>query len=368
VWGRTPPIRTIPAQTQLFMQGSPADEAYLLLTGRIQLRRDGPLRRLVLETLERGEFLAIGELLHHRPYAATAVALEPSSAIAVSRELFDALVATSSPLVLRALSGATRQVLTLIESYEAQALDQTFLGLCRGLELILSQAGPLPESQLVARLRELFSLPAASVSEALKLLDGLNLIKRRQEPGREAIIQLAEGVNFSERVRSFSEQWRGKLPALLGGGPPKEALKLEELCALLEVKPDQLMRRMVMPDFPTGLLRFDPEGVEVFRKTHGDGFFKKRVSGRELLAQIQSVEQLREVEVAMLRDILPRMEVPRLIRLMSGLDGALREHLLQALSSRVRKTVEHELEFVSGIGARELADLEDELLRLCRSA
>lgn len=370
VWGRNPPIHRVPAQTPLYKQGSQADTAFIVVTGRFGLTRENAIRRSTVGTVEQGAWLAIPELLHHRHYASSAVALEPSQVIPVNRELFNRLLVQAPGLTLRALNGVSRQALTLLEALEAQVLDQTFMGLCRGLELVLKEHGNgvagLPESQLQTKLRDLFALPAASLHEAFKVLESLNLLKRQAQPGREAVVSLAEPATFPDRVKAFSEQWKGRLPGLVGAEPPREAFRLDELCATLGVQPPQFLRRMALPDFPLNLLRFDPEGVELLRKTYGDSFFKKKVTGKELLGKLESVDELIDVEVDLLRDILPKLELPKLIRLMGGVDEKLREHLLQAVSARVRRTVTEELQHVGTVGSRELADLEEELLRLCR--
>lgn len=370
VWGRNPPVHRVPAQTPLYKQGSQADVAFIVVSGRFGLTRENAVRRSSVGTVEQGAWLAVPELLNHRPYASSAVALEPSQVIPVNRDLFQRLLVQAPGLTLRAMNGVSRQALSLLEALEAQILDQTFLGLCRGLELILkggtNGVAGLPESQLHTRLRELFALSSPSLKEAFKVLESLNLLKRQAQPGREAVVSLADPATFPERVKAFSEQWKGRLPGLVASEPPREGLRLEELCESLGVKPPQFLRRMALPDFPLELMRFDPEGVEMLRKTYGDSFFKKKVTGKELLGKLESVEELIDVEVDLLRDILPKLELPRLIRLLGAVDDKLREHLLQAVSTRVRRTVTEELQHVGSVGSRELADLEEELLRLCR--
>lgn len=367
VWGRTPQTQNVSPQITLYKQGGRADTAFLLLRGRVNLVRENAVRRSSLTSIQPGQWLAVAELIHGRPYAATAIAQEPSVVIPVPLEMLQRLFQTSPQLTFRALSGATSLNLSLVENLEAQALDQTFMGLCRGLEMLLPGGTILPESQLYVRLRELFSLPIPSIKEALKVLESLNLLKRTGEVGKEQSVSLADPATFSERVRAFADQWKGRLPSLVASEPPREAMRIEELCEALNVKPQQLLRRMTLPDFPLGIMRFDPEGVELIRKTQGDTFFKKKVTGRELLSQIESVEELIDVDVDLLKEIVPKMEIPKLIRLVGGVDGKLRDHLLNALSSRTKRTVMEELQHVGAVSSRELGDLEAEILRYCRS-
>lgn len=370
VWGRTPPVHNVPNQTSLYKQGSPADTAFLIARGRFGLNRENAIRRSSIGVVEQGAWLGVPELLNNRPYASSAVALEPALVVPVNRELFQRLMIQAPGLTLRALHGVSRQALGLLEALEAQVLDQTFMGLCKGLELVLKDPkvhnAQLPESQLLARLRDLFALPTPSLLEAIKVLESLNILKRMAQPAREAVVGMADPATFQERVKAFSDQWKGRLPGLVAQEPPRDPYQLEELCELLGVKPPQFVRRMTMPDFPMGLLRFDPEGVELFRKTQGDSFFKKKVSGKELMNKLESVDELIEVEAELLRDILPRLELPKLIRLLGSVDGKLQEHLMSVLSARVRRTVSEELQHVGKVGSLELADLEAELLALCR--
>ncbi|MFM7200299.1 MAG: cyclic nucleotide-binding domain-containing protein [Myxococcota bacterium] len=366
IWGHHPPIHHVPAHTPVYKQGSQADVAYIVVRGKFQLVRENAVRRSVVGTIEQGAWLAVPELLNHRPYASSAVAQEPSVVIPVNRELFQRLLVQAPGLTSRALVGVSKQALGLLESLEAQVLDQTFLGLTKGLELVMAGRDNLPESQLLTRLRDLFALPNASLLEALKVLESLNLIKRQAQPGREAVISLTEPTAFPDQVKRFADQWKGRLPGLVASEPPREAFRLEELCESLGVKPPQFLRRMTLPDFPLGILRFDPEGVEALRKTQGDLFFKKKVSGKELLQQLQSIEELIDVEPDLLRDIMPKLDLPRLIKLLAGVDSKLRDHLMNALSARTKRMVTEELNHVGSPSSHEMGDLEAELLKLCR--
>lgn len=366
-WGVAPPIRSLLRLTHLFMQGSAADEAYLVIEGNIRLRRDNPIEPVIVDDVGRGQWIGIGEVLNGVPFSTSAIATENSSVLPVTRELLERLTRRTSPLIMRALRGAAQQQGRLLEAVESRSLTQTFLGLCRGIELLFGSQTRMPEGQLLTQLHELFGIPTLSLLEALRLLEGLNLIVRRQEPGKEAIFELPEKSTFSARVQAFSDKWRNRLPALIGEAPPPEPIPIDALCSDLGIPPAQLLRRMLLPDFPLKIVQFDPNGVKVLRETMGDGFFKKRVSGRELLSRLESIDELIDVEVSLLRDVLPRLELSQLIRLLAGVDAGLRQHLLGAVSARVRRTVDEELPHMPETSPTELADIEQEIIAICHN-
>lgn len=365
-WGNSPKIIQIPAKGYAFRQGDIASFAYLVLKGKLQLRRDTPLRRISIDIAERSDWIGVPETLHEKTYAIAAMATENTTMIALNKEGIEKLVCSSSPLLARAVLIQGLQYMEALDAFEAQVLDNMFLGLCRAIELLFSVHKKLSEPVLFQKLRELFPLPANSLRASIRLIQGLNFIKNIAEAGEDPLYQLSDPAHFSERVKEFAEEWHGRIGTLLGDVTLREPYSFQEICDIFQVDAPTVLKRLTMSDFPWHLMRFDPEMIENIRKTQGDKFFHKRLTGRDLMANIESVNELQELDVSLLRDILPRMDLTRLIKLMASVDTPIRNHLLQAVSARQRKTVEMELPHTGAATPLEFGDLEDELLRLCR--
>lgn len=87
----SPKAKAVAAGSHLFRQGEPANEMYVVLSGRIEIRRDGQ----VIEVLEPGAIFGEMAIVDERPRSADAVAVADSSVEPVDAEWFKHLIRKS---------------------------------------------------------------------------------------------------------------------------------------------------------------------------------------------------------------------------------------------------------------------------------
>jgi len=111
----------------LFHEGDPGDALFVVASGAVKVvvpSEDG--EEAILATLRRGDFLGELALLDGAPRSASAVALEPTEALALPRDQFLALVATEPAIrdaLMAALAGELRRLTTHVA--ELHFLDLT---------------------------------------------------------------------------------------------------------------------------------------------------------------------------------------------------------------------------------------------------
>lgn len=87
----SPKAQPVAAGSYLFRQGEPANEMYVVLSGRVEIRRDGQ----VIETLEPGSIFGEMAIVDERPRSADAVAAEDASVEPIDAEWFKHLIRKS---------------------------------------------------------------------------------------------------------------------------------------------------------------------------------------------------------------------------------------------------------------------------------
>jgi CRP-like cAMP-binding protein len=93
----------LPADTVLAKEGRPGYEFFVLLSGRVDVTRDGRS----VATLAAGDFFGEIALIHRSPRRATVTAVTPVRVLAVSYRDFSPLLATSPQIqtkILKALA------------------------------------------------------------------------------------------------------------------------------------------------------------------------------------------------------------------------------------------------------------------------
>ena len=95
------PAREYEAGAQLCKEGDPARSCYLLATGSVEIRKHTPDGERVLATLKAGAIVGQMALVDRSPRSATVQAAEPTIALELTRDVFEDLLRSSSPLALR---------------------------------------------------------------------------------------------------------------------------------------------------------------------------------------------------------------------------------------------------------------------------
>lgn len=353
---------------QLFAQGSTASQAYRVQSGRVRLFRETGLKRAIVDEVGPGSLIGVGEVLAGLSYGVGAIAVEATVVEVLPAQALQSALGGSEPIVQALILESARREQRLLQLAESPSVEQSFLGLCKGLELLMPVgSGPQPESQVVARLRELFGLPTPVVRTALRIMSDLNLVRRAQQGPMEATLFVGE-PRLMERAREVVDRWLTTLPAMLTRDAPREPWSVEELAADLGIEPQALLRRTMAADFPTATLRFDGEGVANIRAIYGDAFFKKKTTSKDLLSEAQSIDELTGVDVSVLREFVPQMDLNRLCQLLTRAEEKVREHMLSALTPRMRRVAQAEIAAMSPISEALFADIESEVMTLARTS
>jgi CRP/FNR family transcriptional regulator, cyclic AMP receptor protein len=134
----------------LFHEGDPGDALFIVASGAVKVvvpSEDGD--EAILATLRRGDFLGELALLDGAPRSASAIALEPTVALALPRDQFRSLVASEPAIrdaLLAALSGELRRLTTHVA--ELHFLDLTGRLAARLARLCEEQGEKLPNGSV----------------------------------------------------------------------------------------------------------------------------------------------------------------------------------------------------------------------------
>ena len=136
IYGTDESNRTYKRNTMLFAEGEPGDNLYIIKTGSIKITKIVDNSEVLLAMLKPGDILGEMALLEGKPRAASAVAYEDCTVIAVSKDNFE-LMAKSQPQLIAKITTLLAERLWLIY----KQLANTFLDdpLCRIYDVLSIQ-------------------------------------------------------------------------------------------------------------------------------------------------------------------------------------------------------------------------------------
>jgi CRP-like cAMP-binding protein len=110
--------RSIRANTTIFGEGQPGDNAYLIVTGKIEVRK-GTLSEFpqVVATLGPGDIVGEMALFDERPRMAEAVTAEDSEVIVIAREEFARRLQDMNPVMRRVLQIMVGRVRSMTDEF-----------------------------------------------------------------------------------------------------------------------------------------------------------------------------------------------------------------------------------------------------------
>lgn len=97
----------------IFREGESGTRAYLIKEGRVEIRKQLGNREILLGTIQKGSIFGEMALIDDQPRLASAVAVEDTTVIIISRETLQAKVAQSDPFVRGLLNIFVRNIRTM---------------------------------------------------------------------------------------------------------------------------------------------------------------------------------------------------------------------------------------------------------------
>ncbi|MBE7942395.1 MULTISPECIES: Crp/Fnr family transcriptional regulator [Ramlibacter] len=127
-------VLTVPKNGLIAQEGEPGDSMFVLLRGKVRMFSSGRGgRELTYETVEHGDFFAEA-CLDGGPRPASAVALEPSVCVVVSRDTVEAEAAREPGLAMELLTRMTRRLRHVTQTARSIALMDVYGRVVRMLE------------------------------------------------------------------------------------------------------------------------------------------------------------------------------------------------------------------------------------------
>jgi CRP-like cAMP-binding protein len=109
-------VRTFERGDGIFQEGDPSDQFVAVLTGRVKISKHTQSdKEIILHLFGPGDLVGAVAVYDDRPYPASAVAIEPTTCLVISRQAFFSLLEQSPSLVRGLLSGLTFRLIELTE-------------------------------------------------------------------------------------------------------------------------------------------------------------------------------------------------------------------------------------------------------------
>ena len=198
--------RTVEEGEYFFLQGDPAEHAYVLVDGQVKLLQSNPQGQTVnLRTLYPWQlFGALGAVRELGQYPASAQALEDSSALAIPSVFLRDMLRTHPNLSMDLMQLMTSYIQEMQSRYMQLATERVEQRICRSVLRLASQSGQMVKDGVELALSredlaEMSGTTLYTVSRVLADWHRRGLVEAGRERVRirqpHALVRIAEGLS-----------------------------------------------------------------------------------------------------------------------------------------------------------------------------
>jgi CRP-like cAMP-binding protein len=198
-------LRAVEEEEYFFLQGDPAEHAFVLVKGQTKLLQSNPAGQVVnLRTVYPWQlFGALGSVRQEAEYPASAQALEDSSALAIPSEFLRELLLTHPHLSMDLMDLMTSYIQEMQSRYRELATERVEQRICRTVLRLANQSGQKVEDSIELALSredlaEMSGTTLHTVSRVLSDWDRRGIV----DAGRERVkilrphelVRMADGI------------------------------------------------------------------------------------------------------------------------------------------------------------------------------
>jgi CRP-like cAMP-binding protein len=390
----TEKYRTFQKGQAVYREGQQTGTAFMLKTGRVVLSRVARNRRVVLGRVVPGQIFGIEGLSGKEARQAGAEAEETSEIIAIDRATFQTMLIKCPGPVKRLTDDLLRQVGELQASVAERPAGNLFLGVCAVIDLAWRVHANLPESargqgwakglslaelsrtvkdilpvtqleidEIVARLARLKLIAVSEETRAKMAVDALGRSRKQADFLQDRTLRLADPEKFLTLARGLHKETREEAPPFADG---LEFVDIHDFAALAGSTPEMIYRKLAYKEIPENLCFWHRPSAAKWAAEMGPEFFK-RVKRRRVSAEdLAGVDDVAYVDNATLQEAFERVGLHRLAMLLSVAGEEARRKILANLSAKMAKVVAEEARDMEAPDDLEVADAEEELIRVIK--
>lgn len=369
----------------LYTEGMPASRMYLVVDGEVDLYLLRDEKRVVIETLGKGQYFGIEPHLSLHTRTHSAAARTYCELVLVDPATMDRAMGSSHPLVHGALVALSERLSAAHELIAERVNHQPELLIYAQLLQLAGQASlaaqgagrpghrprgfghsPAPQpartsmQEVVNHARALFGHSDRHARLVLGKFVSLHLVRVEEEHGAgKQLLYAPQDIVAQVRKVVADDADTGKLR--------HEYLSLEEFAALVEVDRSVLLKKLADDEFAEDLFTFRRDEVMSLLNRKGRRYFAERQG--KAPADFADIADIEFADHKSIFAVVSQMDTYDLAKVLSALgEGDARRKILGAMTARRRRDVEQDLEDLADVDPVETQHLASTLIGHVKAA
>ncbi|MBI5184524.1 MAG: cyclic nucleotide-binding domain-containing protein [Nitrospinae bacterium] len=285
--------------TMIFKEGTIGSNAFLIMSGKVEISKIVQGRKIVLAVIGPGEIFGEMAIICEKEggaeRTATAVALDFTQVVPITKEQIKSGLAKTPTMIssiFHSLMDRLKKTTERLSSYFDSG--NLFYGICHVLDMLYrldqkhkaKMEGLQQEKQarlkypykvFVKRAAEIFSVSMDDVEKTMEMLKSAKLISLALDKENNKYI-VVKDKEFLENARAFHDQWK---KSIYLSSKPAVFFDVKDLARQIGVESRKIVEKINSGDFPEYFYYFPKEEVIKWANEVGPEFFEATASAKK---------------------------------------------------------------------------------------
>ena len=367
----------------IYKEGQNGSVAYMIRKGSVHLYRSVKGKKVVTDTLRKGEIFGEMSVLSGTPRTESAEAAEYCDLMVMTEQVIQAMIAKCPKTIQHLTKLLIKRVRKANDVDVNRMHKSSFLAICRILEMAYkchismkaNDAKRTPNHRLGLALsdfskqvKDVLLVSQLEIDTTLEQLAALKIIELNTHgPGKafaERYIKVADLETFYQVAINLHREL-AKSDAL---EPELEYIDIHDLADEVEAKPDVLYKKLAHMEIPETLFFFHKGSVLAWAADQDEEFFKRVKRNKKKIADLEDVDDIIHVDNTTCKEVFAKLGYYKLGVLLATAGDEAREKILGNLSKKIAKIVQDEATERGKPGQAEAYDVSDELIEMIKAA
>lgn len=299
--------------TMIFKEGTSGNNAFLIMSGKVEISKIVQGRKVVLAIIGPGEIFGemaiLGDKETVSDRTATAVALDYTEVVPITKEQLKSGLAKTPNMItsiFHSLMDRLKNTTERLSSYFDSG--NLFYGICIIIDMIYkldqkhkAKMSNLPEKKkermkypykaFLKRTAEIFSVNATDVEKTLEMLKSAKLITLAVDKENNKYI-VVKDRKFLENARAFRDNWK---KSIYLSSKPAVFFDIKDLSGHIGIDSGKILEKIQSGDIPESFYYFPKDEVIKWANDIEPGFFESTTSGKKKADMSEMVHHFEEI-------------------------------------------------------------------------
>ncbi|BCS88605.1 cyclic nucleotide-binding domain-containing protein [Pseudodesulfovibrio sediminis] len=365
----------------IYKEGQNGTVAYMIQKGSVTLYKTVNGKRILVDTLGRGEIFGEMSVLSKTERMESAEAAEYCDLMVLTEQVIQAMVAKCPKTIQHLTKLLIKRVRKAGDVNPNRTHKNSFLSICRILEMthrchvsmraaeakrIRGHKFGIAITEFSKQVKDILLVSQLEIDQTLDQLAALKIVTLTTQGSGKAFSERYVKVNDMENFFQVAANLHKELSKSDALEPELEYIDIHDFADEVEAQSEILYKKMANMEIPDTLFFFHKSSALAWAGDQPEEFFKRVKRKKKKIADLEDVNDIVFVDNATCKDVFAKLGYYKLGVLLAIAEQEARQKIIGNLSKKIATIVQDEAKERGTPDSTEAEDVSDELIELIK--